>query len=191
MLIFTKMVSEKRKKIFEIIEVPNDVKAEIKNGIIKLSKDSLSLEKKLNYEPRIEGNKIIAEKENATKKDKKLIKTDMAHIRNLLRGLEKSYIYKLQICSVHFPISVNIVGNEVVIKNFLGETKERKAKILPNVSVKIEKDIIIVEGPDKENVGQTASNIEQATRIKKRDRRIFQDGIFIISKEKGAGKKWL
>jgi len=178
-----------RKKISEVINVPEDIKVEVDNGIIRASKDSEKLERKVGYDVRKENNKLIIECENATKREKKLIKTIAAHIRNLIEGLEKKFVYKLQICSVHFPMNVSVSGNELVIKNFLGETKERKAKILDGVEVKIENDIISVESSDKEKAGQTAANIEQATKIKKRDRRIFQDGIFIIEKEKGRRKK--
>ena len=43
-------------------------------------------------------------------------------------------------------------------------------------------DQIIVEGVNLDDVSQTAANIEIATRILYRDRRRFQDGIFITSK---------
>jgi len=36
-------------------------------------------------------------------------------------------------------------------------------------------------GPNKDDVGQTCGNIEQACRISKYDRRIFQDGIYKVS----------
>jgi large subunit ribosomal protein L6 len=41
---------------------------------------------------------------------------------------------------------------------------------------------VTVSGSDREKVGQTAANIEMACKIKKRDRRVFQDGIYIVSK---------
>ena len=46
----------------------------------------------------------------------------------------------------------------------------------------VNKTDVVVRGADREKVGQTAANIERACRIKKRDRRVFQDGIYIVSK---------
>jgi large subunit ribosomal protein L6 len=42
---------------------------------------------------------------------------------------------------------------------------------------------VVVTGIDKENVGQTAANIERCAVIKNRDRRVFQDGIYLLGKE--------
>ena len=47
----------------------------------------------------------------------------------------------------------------------------------------IDRDKIVVSGIDKEAVGQTAANIERCTTVKGRDRRVFQDGIYLLSKE--------
>ena len=54
--------------------------------------------------------------------------------------------------------------------------------ILEGVSVEIKGDEVIVKGIDKEKVGQTVANIERATAVKNRDIRVFQDGIYRISK---------
>jgi len=48
--------------------------------------------------------------------------------------------------------------------------------------VTINKDIVKVSSIDKEKAGQTAANIELATRIKGYDPRVFQDGIYIVKK---------
>ncbi len=178
-----------KQKIREIIEMPQDIKIEIEGNIVKMSKGDDEVKRKLDYAVRKEDNKLIIGIEKGSKKDRKMARTIAAHIRNMISGLEEKYVYKLQICSVHFPMSVSVSEKSLVIKNFLGETKERKAKILPGVDVKIEGDIIIVKSSDKEKAGQTAANIERATKIKKRDRRIFQDGIYIIEKEKGRRRR--
>jgi len=80
-------------------------------------------------------------------------------------------------------MSVKVDGNQVVIENFLGERYPRRAKILESVNVEIKGQDVIVKGFDKEKVSQTAANIEQATRIKGLDPRVFQDGIYITEKD--------
>ena len=180
------MKKTNRKEIQDIIEVPENINVEADEKEIKMNKGGEEIRKKLQYDVKIEGKKIVIGCKNPTKKDKKLINTTIAHIKNMISGLQKKYIYKLQIAFVHFPINVSISNNEFIIKNFLGERKDRKAKILPGVDVKIDGDLIVIESSDKEKAGQTAANIEQATKIKRRDRRIFQDGIYITEKKKGC-----
>lgn len=189
MLMFFKMkkLKEKLKEIRREMEIPKDIEVEVKNNEIYAKKDGNEIRKRF---PKVlvekHENKIIMKTKRATKREKKQINTIYSHIENIFQGLKKKFIYKLQICSVHFPMNVSIKEDEIIIKNFLGETKERKAKILPHADVKIEKDIITVESVNKEAAGQTAANIEKAAEQKKRDKRIFQDGIFMIEK---AGRK--
>jgi large subunit ribosomal protein L6 len=175
----------------ETIEIPEGINIEIENRNVKIKKENLEvdIQAKGKFKIKKDGNKLVLSNEKATKNHKRAIKTNSAKIRNVILGLQKKYVYKLQICHVHFPVSVSIKDDTLIIKNFLGEKKERKAKIIAGVNVTIEKDIITVESHDKEKAGQTSANIESSTKIRKRDRRIFQDGIFMIEKCKGVKKK--
>ena len=180
-----------KESIDKEILLPEGVEAEFKGSTIHLKSGNLSLKrsfhvKGIDFEKK-EG-KLILKAAMAGKREKKIAGTIAAHIRNMLAGIQNPFEYKLQICSVHFPIAVTIDDKRklVVVKNFLGETDERTAPILPGAEVKVQQDIITVVSADKELAGQTAANIESATRIKARDRRIFQDGIFITEK---AGEK--
>jgi Ribosomal protein L6P/L9E len=100
----------------------------------------------------------------------------------MMVGITRGFEYKLKVVYAHFPIQLELKEDKLVINNFLGEKKSRVAKIVGDAKVKIDKDIITVTGAAKEEVGQTAANMEQSTKIKRRDPRVFQDGIYLISR---------
>ena len=127
-------------------------------------------------------NLIVLENKKATKTEKKLMHTFAAHIANMIKGVQEKFKYKLKICFNHFPMTAEIKGKEVIIKNFLGEKVPRKAKILEDVEVNINGTNITVISNQLEKAGQVAANLERATLIRKRDRRVFQDGIFMTHK---------
>jgi large subunit ribosomal protein L6 len=180
-------MKEKLKELKREMEIPTDIEVEVKNNEIHAKKEDKEIRKRF---PKVlvekQENKIVIKTKRSTKREKKQINTIYSHIENIFQGLKEKFVYKLQVCSVHFPMNVSIKDDEIIIKNFLGETKERKAKILSGADVKIEKDIITVESVNKELAGQTAANIEKAAEQKGRDKRIFQDGVFMIEK---AGRK--
>ncbi len=180
-----------KKPLQQTIEVPDGVEASIDGGSVTVegkqgeNKRSFNLGK-LDFDT-LKGtskkdNKIIIGHKQSTKREKKMMNTIAQHIRNMIKGVQEKFEYKLKVCFSHFPFTVNIEGNQAVIKNFLGEKIPRKVKIPKGAEVKVDKDIITVRAIDKELAGQAAANFETATRIRGRDRRVFQDGIFITSK---------
>lgn len=181
------MIEERRLK--KEIEVPEGVQAEIADSFVTIKGPLGELKKKVN-DPTIKVEKkdksLVISPKRLAKRQKMLINTMRAHIINMIKGVQDGFVFKLKVCSGHFPMSVSVEGDKVVIKNFFGEKVPRFAKIMPGVKVEVKGDIVTVSGPDKEAVGQTASNIEISTSIKNRDRRVFQDGVWLIEK---AGKK--
>jgi large subunit ribosomal protein L6 len=103
----------------------------------------------------------------------------------MITGVTKGYQYKLKIVFSHFPISVKLQDKSVLIENFTGERRPRRIKLIGSVKVKIEPDDIIVEGSNLEEVSQTAANIEQATRVRNKDPRVFLDGIYVYERNEG------
>ena len=173
------------KETIQKIVIPEGINLEITNHIIKVKGPKGENEKRLFYpglEIIKEGNTINFKSSIRGKKGKRIINTYKAHIKNLIKGASEGFIYKLKICSGHFPMSVNVEGKSVVIKNFFGEKIPRKSKIIDGVNVKINGDIITVESADKEKAGQVSANLEKATKRPGYDRRVFGDGIFIIDK---------
>jgi large subunit ribosomal protein L6 len=171
--------------IIEKIKIPEGIQVDINKFLVKISGSQGTLERRFVY-PKLKiqkkENNIILEAKNVTKREKRMAYTFEAHLKNMIEGVNKPYQYQLKVCSGHFPMTVNIEGNDLIIKNFLGEKIPRRAKILPNAKVEIKGNEISVTSIDLETAGQTAANIETATRITNRDRRVFQDGIYITKK---------
>ncbi|MCW1300909.1 MAG: 50S ribosomal protein L6 [Candidatus Nanoarchaeia archaeon] len=168
------------------LQIPEGVEVKYENGKIvvdgKLGRTEREFKLMKGIEISIEGKEFRISSEEENRKYKKLMKTVLAHVKNMITGVTQGFTYKLKICFSHFPMTVKVVGNEVIIENFMGQKQPRIAKIVGNTSVRVIGDEIIVFGIDKEAAGQTAANIEKATRIRGLDRRVFQDGIYIIEK---------
>lgn len=130
----------------------------------------------------VQPTEVTVTAENAGKTKKKLIGTTAAHIKNVVEGALNGFVYKLKVCSGHFPMTASLSGDTLSVRNYLGEKVPRVLKLKQGATVKVDGDIITVESPNKELAGQVAADIEQLMRITNRDRRIFQDGIFIIEK---------
>ncbi len=130
----------------------------------------------------VEGGKVKVYCRLPSIKQKALCGTWSAHARNMLKGASQGFEYQLKIVYAHFPIKVTVKGEEFLIENFLGERHPRTSRILPGVKVVTKGEEVLVQGADREAVGQTAANIEHATRIRDRDPRVFQDGIYVVMK---------
>lgn len=138
---------------------------------------------------KLEGDKVILSADKDRRKDKRIVNTFRAHLLNMVYGVKEGFTYKLIWVNTHFPLQVKVAGNEFSLENFFGEKSPRKAHLPDGVKVDINaKDkIITLTGVDIEKVGLAASTLEQLTRVTNHDRRVFQDGIYIV--DKGVRKK--
>lgn len=172
------------------IQIPQGVTVEITGNHVKVAGPKAKLERDFSS-PLFKGDIKVQKNENelkvSTESYRRPIKAEVgaiaAHIRNMISGVTKEYKYTLHSVYMHFPFTVKVVGAEVVIANFLGERAQRKAKIIGSTKVDVKGEEITVSGNDIEAVGLTAANIERAAKISARDRRVFQDGIFLTKRE--------
>ena len=121
----------------------------------------------------------------AKKKQLASVRTICSHIENMIVGVTRGFLYKMRFVYSHFPINVSLSGNNVEIRNFLGERRVRKVPLLPGVkydrSANV-KDEISLSGTDICNVSLTAARIQQATAVRHKDLRKFLDGIYVSEK---------
>lgn len=183
-----KMANNKKpkKEMKGELSLPEGVSAEVSAEGITLKGKGGEVTKRL-INPfitiTVENNIIQLVGKRATQREKKMIATFKAHLKNMIKGVTEGHFYTLKVCSGHFPMNVSVNNNELTIKNFIGEKVPRVLPLKEGVSVKVEGDLIKVEGPDKELTGQVSADIEELTKRSKYDTRIFQDGIYIINKD--------
>jgi len=179
--IFIKM----KKSLTQKIEIPEGVEAHIVENKLTVKGKEGEISKGFEIgeiDFKIKDKTIILHHEKATKREKKTMNTIAAHIKNMIKGVQEKFTYKLKICFSHFPVTVDVKGDNATIKNFLGEKIPRIVKIPKGVEVNADKTQITITSVDKELAGQAAANFESSTKVKGRDRRVFQDGIHMIEK---------
>ncbi len=134
---------------------------EVKKTMAKTTKVSVS------------GNSVSVESADPAMKG-----TAEAIIEGMMAGASEGYTKNMKLLHAHFPISIEVKGSEITIKNFLGEKQPRKTVLVGSTKVQAKGQSVTISGPDKEAVGQTLANIRQAMKIKDKDGRVFQDGLY-------------
>ena len=174
-------------KDYEVkLEIPEDVVVFFEDKKVIVKKGSVQIERIFDL-PRIsfvkEGNEITIKYTKGNKRHETILNSISKHIKNMVLGLNKPFIYKLKVCSSHFPMSASVKGEELIVKNYYGERVPRVLKIPKDVKVKVNGDEIEVSSVYVEKAGNFASNVEKLAQRSNYDNRIFQDGIYMISKK--------
>ncbi len=190
-------LAEKEEGTSITITVPEGVKLDLVGHAIKVAGPRGAVEREL-WHPGVQltkeqsesGTVVLVRSDSSRKKIRAIAGTYASHLRNMITGVQQGFFFKLAIVHAHFPMQVAVTkeGDFLAVSNFLGERKPRLAKIVPGAKVEVKGRDILVSGLDKEAVGQTAANIEQTTRIKGYDPRVFQDGIYLVDKGVGHGQ---
>lgn len=169
------------------VEILEGVEVQYTNQVLTVKGPKGTLTRAFSH-PRlkmvIKDNMIVTLCELPRKKEKALVGTWGAHALNMMVGVTQGFSYTMKIVYAHFPVKVKFdkKAGYFLISNFIGEKSDRKARIHDGVDVKVDGDQVVLRGIDIEKLGQSAANIESATRIKGFDIRVFQDGIYITNK---------
>jgi large subunit ribosomal protein L6 len=186
------------------IDVPEDVSAEVDHLDLTVEGPSGSVTRRLWFpsvtvtveevdretedggSETVEAVVVAGEEDDA--ETNATVGTFASHVRNAFQGVTDGWEYRMEVFYNHFPMQVEVEGDEVLIENFLGERAPRRAEIRGDTRVEVDGEEVTLTGPNKEDVGQTAADIEQLTRVKGKDSRIFQDGVYITEKPERAGE---
>jgi len=168
------------------IKIPEGVDAEVKDGLVSVRGPLGSLSRDFRHASVTiskDDDEISVTIGGTSKKAESILGTITKHIGNMMLGTTKGFQCKLKIVYSHFPITLKVDGDKILIRNFIGERAPREAKVEgKDIKVTIDGENVTLQGVDIERVMQTAANMETATRIVAKDQRIFLDGVYIVEK---------
>ena len=170
------------------VQIPENVDGMLDGRIVTIKGEKGELIRDFSHAPiniSLDGKTVTVQASWPRKKEAALVGTIRSHIQNMIKGVTTGFTYKLKIVFSHFPITVKTMGNQFIITNFTGERSPRIAKIMGTTKVILKGDDIIVQGINLEDVSQTAANIQNSTKIRNKDPRVFLDGIYVYEKHEG------
>jgi large subunit ribosomal protein L6 len=100
---------------------------------------------------------VVITAKNNSKLAKALTGTFAAHVRSMMQGVSTPFKKQLVLEGVGYRVEVK--GKEIVFT--VGFSHQVKLAIPEGVTAAVEKNVISVEGPDKEQVGQFAADIRR------------------------------
>jgi large subunit ribosomal protein L6 len=172
------------------LPIPDDVSAEKDHLDLTVEGPNGAVTRRLWYPDvsvSVEDGAVVIESENEDAQTAATVGTFESHVQNMFHGVTEGWEYHLEVFYSHFPMQVDVEGDEIVISNFLGERAPRQTPVRGNTEIEIDGEQITLSGPDIEAVGQTAADIEQLTRVTDKDTRVFQDGVYITEKPSTGG----
>jgi large subunit ribosomal protein L6 len=170
------------------VEIPSDVEIVVDGRKVTARGPKGELTRDFSHslvEISSEEGVVKVRKEWPRKKESAIVGTVSSLIGNMILGVKEGFTYKLKMVFAHFPVSVKTDQGRVVIENFAGQRRTIFVKIIGSSRVSVEGDDVIVQGINLEEVSQTAANIEQAARVRRKDPRVFLDGIYVYEKTVG------
>lgn len=173
-----------------LVKIPDNVKVILNGRKVKVTGPRGTLERSFSAVPleftRVGKNQIKVTVWFGNLKHNACIRTICSHINNMMKGVTLGFQYKMRSAYAHFPINLSIQDNNkrIEIRNFIGERIVRNIPMLEGVSVEMtgQKDEIVIYGNDLQNVSQSAASIQNITKVKGKDIRMFLDGIYVTER---------
>ena len=173
------------------VQIPENVKVTFKSNMLNvegpLGKTYKNF-RKIPVDIQINDNTILLKAQGTRNSNYAIMNTARSIIRNILEGVVEGYTIKMKIVFSHFPINVKVEGKKVLIENFQGERAPRITKVWGETKVVPKSDDVIITGHVLTDVSQTAAEIQNGSKVKNKDHRVFLDGIYKFEKKKGIEK---
>jgi large subunit ribosomal protein L6 len=140
------------------VPVPPKVKVAINGQQVSVEgpKGKLDFQLPRRMTAKLDGTNVIVSREGEDAQAKSLHGLSRALVNNMIKGVSEGFVRKLEIQGVGFKAAVQ--GDKVNLS--LGYSHPINYLIPPQIKVTVEENTkLTIEGPDKQMVGQVASEI--------------------------------
>ena len=140
------------------VVVPDKVKVNIKGQRVSIEgpKGKLDFELPRRTSAKLEGSNVVVSRQGDDSEAKALHGLSRSILNNMVRGVSEGFVKKLEIQGVGFKAAVQ--GKNVNLS--LGYSHPLNYPIPDQIKVTVEENTkLTIEGPDKQVVGQVASEI--------------------------------
>ena len=171
----------------KVIPLPKDVSVTVNDSevVVKGKKSTLTTPLVDFVSLDISADSVQVLQTESSKRDNKKARSNhglmRALLNNMVIGVSQGFTKKLIVDGVGYKADVR--GKKLVLN--LGYSHPIEYPFPDGIDIKVESGknlFVVVSGSNKEKVGQTSANIERCTTVKNRDRRVFQDGIYLLEK---------
>jgi len=141
----------------KIVEIPENVTVEIKNGFVNIKGELGELRVDIHDKIKVEvaGKEIKVSRKDDEKLSKSLHGTIRSLIANAVEGVSKGFEKNLEIIGVGYRAQVE--GDKLILK--IGFSHDVEFPIPQDVTIEVKKNTISIKGIDKQRVGQVSSEI--------------------------------
>lgn len=177
--------SKKRLNLDALVSLPKGVSAKFDKGVLSVQGPLGRVAQnftKIPVDVQISSSEVKLVTHGARRKNRSMLNTARSLVHNAFEGVTKGYQYKLKVIYAHFPVTVKIQGKKILVENFYGERSPRVAEIIGDTKADVQGEDIVLNGVSLQDVGQTAANLEQATTVKRKDLRVFLDGVYVYER---------
>lgn len=139
------------------VQIPSEVQVETKDDLVKISGPKGSLEKRIprQLEVKVQDQELVVEEKKVDQLSPALRGSLRSHLQNMVQGVTQGWSKTLELVGVGYRAQVGPEELSLTV----GFSHPVILAIPEGLTVKVEKNLIIIEGIDKELVGQFAAQV--------------------------------
>lgn len=170
--------------LMQEIRLPDGIKVEVKGDVAMVSGKLGTNTRRFNdalLSVRAEQGRLVVDHTTDKTLERVAANAEKAFAKELsndVAGVSAYYELNMKQVHAHFPITVEVKGSTININNIIGERVPRTAKIAGSTKVEVKGQSVRIYGTSKDDVSQTAANVRLACKMRNKDTRVFQDGLY-------------